>query len=112
MWRISQEELFRLAVEKYSDTVYRAAVHHCSSTADAEDVVQDVFEKLLRYHHAARGQATAGRPVQYKDGGPPKGARRFCNVGKAVRCSPSRPARAAQAAVPQTRRSTSRTNRR
>ena len=49
MWRISQEELFRLAVEKYSDTVYRAAVHHCSSTADAEDVVQDVFEKLLRY---------------------------------------------------------------
>ena len=49
MWRISQEEVFRLAVEKYSDTVYRAAVHHCSSSADAEDVVQDVFEKLLRY---------------------------------------------------------------
>ena len=49
MWRISQEELFRLAVEKDSDTVYRAAVHHCGSTADAEDVVQDVFEKLLRY---------------------------------------------------------------
>lgn len=52
MWRISQEEVFRLAVEKYSDTVYRAAVHHCSSTADAEDVVQDVFEKLLRYRGA------------------------------------------------------------
>ena len=49
MWRISQQELFHLAVEKYSDTVYRAAVHHCSSTSDAEDVVQDVFEKLLRY---------------------------------------------------------------
>ena len=52
MWRISQEEAFRLAVEKYSDTVYRAAVHHCSTTTDAEDVVQDVFEKLLRYRGA------------------------------------------------------------
>lgn len=49
MWHISREELFRLAVEKYSDTVYRAAVHHCSTAADAEDVVQDVFEKLLRH---------------------------------------------------------------
>ena len=30
-----------------SDAVYRAAVHNCRCTADAEDVVQDVFEKLL-----------------------------------------------------------------
>ena len=58
MWRISQEEVFRLAVEKYSDTVYRAAVHPCSSTADAEDVVQDVFEKLLRYRGAFSGVST------------------------------------------------------
>ena len=48
MWRVSQEELYRIAVENYSDSVYRAAVHHCTNPIDAEDVVQDVYEKLLR----------------------------------------------------------------
>ncbi len=48
MWHIKQDELFRLAVERYSDTVYRAAVHHCNGS-DAEDVVQDVYERLLRH---------------------------------------------------------------
>lgn len=42
-------KLFALAVQRYSDAVYRAAVHNCRCTADAEDVVQDVFEKLLHY---------------------------------------------------------------
>ena len=42
-------KFFALAVQRYSDTVFRAAMHNCSCTADAEDVVQDVFEKLLNY---------------------------------------------------------------
>ena len=50
MGRRNKEEFFTLAVQRYSDTVYRAALHNCSCAADAEDVVQDVFEKLLNYH--------------------------------------------------------------
>ncbi len=49
MGQLPKETVFTLAVQKYSDAVYRAAVHNCSCTADAEDVVQDVFEKLLSY---------------------------------------------------------------
>ena len=49
MGQISKDEVFALAVQRYSDTVFRAAMHNCSCTADAEDVVQDVFEKLLNY---------------------------------------------------------------
>ena len=49
MGQLSREEVFALAVQRYSDTVFRAALHNCSCTADAEDVVQDVFEKLLQY---------------------------------------------------------------
>ena len=49
MGQLSKDEVFALAVQRYSDTVFRAAMHNCSCTADAEDVVQDVFEKLLRY---------------------------------------------------------------
>ena len=50
MGQLSKEEVFALAVQRYSDTVFRAALHNCSCTADAEDVVQDVFEKLLHYN--------------------------------------------------------------
>ena len=46
MGQLSKDEVFALAVQRYSDTVFRAAMHNCSCTADAEDVVQDVFEKL------------------------------------------------------------------
>ena len=49
MGQLSKDEVFALAVQQYSDTVFRAAMHNCSCTADAEDVVQDVFEKLLNY---------------------------------------------------------------
>ena len=49
MGQLSKEEVFALAVQRYSDTVFRAALHNCSCTADADDVVQDVFEKLLQY---------------------------------------------------------------
>lgn len=49
MGQLKKDEIFALAVQRYSDTVYRAAMHNCSCTADAEDVVQDVYEKLLRH---------------------------------------------------------------
>lgn len=49
MGQLSKDEVFALAVQRYSDTVFRAAMHNCSCTADAEDVVQDVFEKLMRF---------------------------------------------------------------
>ena len=48
MGQLDKKNVFALAVERYSDTVYRAAMHNCSRAADAEDVVQDVYEKLLR----------------------------------------------------------------
>mgnify|MGYP002619760702 CR=1 FL=1 len=50
MGQLTKDEVFALAVQRYSDTVFRAALHNCSCTADAEDVVQDVFEKLLSYN--------------------------------------------------------------
>ena len=50
MGQLTKNEIFALAVQRYSDTVFRAAMHNCSCTADAEDVVQDVFEKLLCYN--------------------------------------------------------------
>ena len=49
MGQLTKDEVFALAVQRYSDTVFRAAMHNCSCTADAEDVVQDVFEKLVRF---------------------------------------------------------------
>ena len=50
MGQLTRNEVFTLAVQKYSDAVYRAAAHNSRCTADAEDVVQDVFEKLLHYN--------------------------------------------------------------
>lgn len=49
MGQLKRDEVFTLAVQRYSDAVYRAAMHNCSCAADAEDVTQDVFEKLLNY---------------------------------------------------------------
>lgn len=49
MGQLKKDEVFALAVQKYSDAVYRAAFHNCSCEADAEDAVQDVYEKLLNY---------------------------------------------------------------
>ena len=50
MGQLTKNEVFALAVQRYSDAVYRAAVHNCRCAADAEDVVQDVYEKLLHYN--------------------------------------------------------------
>lgn len=39
---------FTAAVEQYSDLVYRVALHACKNPADAEDITQNVFLKLLK----------------------------------------------------------------
>lgn len=39
---------FNLLAEKYLDTVYRVAVSSCKSEADADDIVQNTFLKLLK----------------------------------------------------------------
>ena len=46
MGQLTRNEVFTLAVQRYSDTVYRTAVHNCRCTADAEDVVHynGIFE--------------------------------------------------------------------
>lgn len=49
MGGLEKEAAFQLAVQAYADTVYRVAVHACPRRADAEDVVQDTYEKLLRW---------------------------------------------------------------
>ncbi len=36
------------AIEKYSDLILKIAVHNCTTYSDAEDVVQDVYIKLLK----------------------------------------------------------------
>jgi RNA polymerase sigma factor (sigma-70 family) len=46
---LTKEEAFRLAIDRYADTIYRVAVHAAPRREDAEDVVQDTYEKLL--HH-------------------------------------------------------------
>ncbi len=45
--RFQEESFFSYAFEHYMDTVYRVAAHNAPTVADAEDVTQDVFEKLL-----------------------------------------------------------------
>ena len=62
MGQLSRDEVFALAVQRYSDTVFRAAMHNCSCTADAEDVVQDVFEKLLNYSGRFERVRSISRP--------------------------------------------------
>ena len=43
MGQLTRNEVFTLAVQKYSDAVYRAAIHNSRCTAD-------VYEKLLHYN--------------------------------------------------------------
>lgn len=45
--RFSEEEYIKI-VEKFSDMMFRIAYQNLSNISDAEDVVQDVFVKLLK----------------------------------------------------------------
>ena len=49
MGQLTKDEVFALAVQRYSDTVFRAAMHNCSCTADAEDVVHPNEFKMTNY---------------------------------------------------------------
>lgn len=42
-----EEDSFSYAFNQYADTVYRVAIHNTGNPADAEDVSQEVFLKLL-----------------------------------------------------------------
>ena len=48
MLQIDDEERFGQVVEEFSDTVYKIAYQNLFSRVDAEDIVQDVFLRLLR----------------------------------------------------------------
>ena len=45
--QFQRESPFSYACDHYMDTVYRVAVHNAPSAEDAEDVTQEVFERLL-----------------------------------------------------------------
>ena len=42
------DEQFTRLVRRYIDTVFRVALNYLRNSADAEDIIQTVFEKLLR----------------------------------------------------------------
>ena len=42
------KDAFSHAFEQFTDTVYRVAVHNCTSQTEAEDITQEVFLKLLQ----------------------------------------------------------------
>ena len=44
---MSGKDAFPYAFSQFTDTVYRVAVHNSSRPADAEDITQAVFVKLL-----------------------------------------------------------------
>lgn len=48
MITIDSEESYTAIVEQFSPMIYRIAYQNLLNSADAEDVVQDVFVKLLR----------------------------------------------------------------
>lgn len=50
------KDAFSHAFENYTDTVYRVAVHNCTSRTDAEDLTQEVFLKLLQSHKLFRNE--------------------------------------------------------
>lgn len=44
---LAPTDVFRLAIDRYADTLYRVALHAAPRPEDAEDAVQDTYEKLL-----------------------------------------------------------------
>ncbi len=46
---INGKDAFSIAFNEYTDTVYRVAFHNCSNSADAQEITQDVFVKLLEH---------------------------------------------------------------
>ncbi len=51
---IKGKDAFSFAFKQFTDTVYRVALHNTANFADAEDVTQEVFIKLLEANKAFR----------------------------------------------------------
>ncbi len=51
---IRGKDAFSFAFKQFTDTVYRVALHNTVNSSDAEDVVQEVFIKLLESNKAFR----------------------------------------------------------
>lgn len=49
MIRIDNEKSYIAIVEEFSDMIFRIAYQNLLNTADSEDIVQDVFVKLLKH---------------------------------------------------------------
>ena len=49
---IRGKDAFSYAFKQFTDTVYRVALHNTVNSSDAEDVVQEVFIKLLESNKA------------------------------------------------------------
>lgn len=59
MFRVRDGELSELGVlfERYHDRLYNFFVRHTSRRDASEDLVQDVFFRMLKYRHTYRGDA-------------------------------------------------------
>lgn len=51
MVRIQSKESYSLVVEEFSDMLFRIAYQNVFNIPDAEDIVQDVYVKLLKRKH-------------------------------------------------------------
>src|SRR5713101_3337373 len=51
------EEFFNEIVNRYRDKIYRTALRITHNPSDAEDVLQDVFIKLIKNLHTLRGES-------------------------------------------------------
>ena len=58
--RQKQEAAFRVLVEMYKDRMYNTVLGFVQNTADAEDVVQDVFIKVYESFHQYKAEAALG----------------------------------------------------
>jgi RNA polymerase sigma factor (sigma-70 family) len=55
-----QEAAFKVLVETYKDRMYNTVLGFVQNTADAEDVVQDVFIKVYESFHQYKAEAALG----------------------------------------------------
>ena len=67
--RVEREQV-AAAVEKYAATVYRVALSCVKNRESAEDIMQDVFLKLLRRTAGTTASATRTRKARAADARP------------------------------------------
>lgn len=59
MLRVKKGEpgLMELLFKRYADQMYGYFIHHTGSKTDAQDLLQSLFERMLRYRTSYRGEA-------------------------------------------------------